>query len=156
MKIERSYKHPNKMGEAAEMIHDEFVSKQENPKNLEEVKNLFVDRSGNSLPIRLVALDAEEIIGTVSLVENDLSGRRDYTPWLASLVIKRDYRSEGIGKKSLAETKKLAKSLGYQKLYLRTEYAAEYYRKNGWTYLETTSDETFDVIHVFKVTFNEI
>lgn len=56
MKIERLYKHPEKMGEAAEMIYDEFVSKKENPKSLDEVKKMFVDRAGDSLPIRLVAL----------------------------------------------------------------------------------------------------
>lgn len=156
MKIERLYKHPEKMGEAAEMIYDEFVSKKENPKSLDEVKKMFVDRAGDSLPIRLVALQGEESVGTVSLVEDDLSVRPNYTPWLASLVVKPAYRSYGIGKQLLAATKKLVKSLGYKELYLRTETAAEYYKKNGWTYIETTSDDTFDEIHVFKVTIDEM
>lgn len=156
MKIERLYKHPDKMGEAAEMIYDEFVSKKENPKSLEEVKKLFVDSAGDSLPIRLVAIEGEESIGTVSLVKNDLIVRPEYTPWLASLVVKSDYRNQAVGKQLLAETKKLAKSLGYKELYLRTETAAEYYKKNDWTYLETTSDDVFDAIHVFKVRLDKI
>lgn len=156
MRIERLYKHPNKMGEAAEMIYEEFVSKKENPKSLEETKQQFVDQPGNSLPIRLVALKGGETVGTVSLVQDDLDACPNYTPWLASLVVKPAYRSEGVGKKLMAETKKVAKSLGYHELYLRTEYAAEYYKRNDWTFLETTSDDTFDEIHVFKVTFDEM
>lgn len=156
MKIERLYKHPDKMGDVAKMIYNEFVSKQENPRTLDEIKTLFVDYAGDTLPNRLVAIKNEECIGTVSLVDADLSVRLNYTPWLASLVVKSDYRGEGIGQKLLAETKKLAKSLGYRELYLRTEYAAEYYDKNGWTYIETTSDDRFDEIHIFKVTFDEM
>lgn len=71
-------------------------------------------------------------------------------------MVKPAYRSYGIGKQLLAATKKLVKSLGYKELYLRTETAAEYYKKNGWTYIETTSDDTFDEIHVFKVTIDEM
>lgn len=156
MKIERLYNHPNKMGDAVEMIYDEFVSKKENSKTFEEVQAQFADGDETTFPMRFIALKGEEIIGTVSLVENDLTVRPDFTPWLASLVVKSDYRSHGVGKQLLAETKKLAKSLGYKELYLRTETAAEYYKKNGWTHIETTSDDTFDEIHVFKVTIDEM
>lgn len=156
VKIERISQRPDKHADVAEMIYKEFAVKKEKPKTLNEVVELFVDETDGTLPIRFVALDGEEAVGTVSLVENDLTVRPELTPWLASLVVKSDYRSRGVGKLLLEETKKLAKSLGYQELYLRTETASEYYKKNGWTYLETTADAEFDKIDVFKVSLTEI
>lgn len=156
MKIERISHQPDKQAEAAELIYQEFAIKKENPKTLDEVIELFVDETDESLPIRFVALEDENTIGTVSLVENDLTVRPEYAPWLASLVVKSDYRSRGVGQLLLEETKKMAKSLGYQVLYLRTETASEYYKKHGWTYVETTADAEFDRIDVFKVSLTEI
>lgn len=156
MKIERISHRRDKQAEAAELIYQEFAIKKENPKTLDEVIELFVDETDGLLPIQFVALEDENTIGTVSLVENDLTVRPEYAPWLASLVVKSDYRSRGVGQLLLEETKKMAKSLGYQELYLRTETASEYYKKNGWTYVETTADAEFDKIDVFKVSLTEI
>ena len=156
MKIKRLYKHVDKTIDVVEMIYDEFVSKKVNPKTFEEVKAKFVDGDEVTFPMRFIALESGECVGTVSLVENDLAIRPDYTPWLASLVVKANYRSHGVGKQLLAETKTHAKSLGYKELYLRTETSSDYYRKNGWTFVETTSDDTFEKIDIFKVTLTEI
>jgi len=45
----------------------------------------------------------------------------------------------------------VVRDLGFQILYLRTEDDGEYYKRLGWEYVETVSDEHFEEIHVFKV-----
>src|SRR5205085_4613677 len=50
------------------------------------------------LPTTLVALsEAEELLGSVSLLVRDLPGYDHLSPWLASLFVRADRRGAGIG-----------------------------------------------------------
>lgn len=80
--------------------------------------------------------DAEQLIGSVSLLANDHEHIRAYSPWLASLYVWPPFRGQGHGialvERCLAE----ARVLGMPKLYLYTSGQQAFYRKLGWT--ETT------------------
>ena len=56
-----------------------------------------------------------------------------------------------VGEKLIAKTIDVVKELGFNELYLRTEDGSDYYRKGGWTYLETVSDDKYEKIDVFKI-----
>src|SRR5262245_3691935 len=55
------------------------------------------------IPTTLVAAHGIEPVGSVSLVEKDLSGWDQLSPWLASLYVRPDYRRQGIGKQLVAQ-----------------------------------------------------
>ena len=105
---------------------------------LEAIKNT----NKTKLPIRLIALSDDKCIGTISIVSNDLRSR-SYTPWLASLYVDPPYRKNKIGAQLVERVKQIVKELGYSELYLRTEFASDYYRARNWQYVETCTDDEF-------------
>jgi N-acetylglutamate synthase-like GNAT family acetyltransferase len=151
MNIDFLLNHPDKINEVSYLIFKEFVVKTGSRMNFEDVVKHFSNTKDNTFPVTLVALGHGECLGTVSIVENDLRIRDMYKPWLSSLYTKPEYRGRGVGEKLIAKTMDVVKELGFNELYLRTEDASDYYRKRGWTYLETVSDEKYEKIDVFKV-----
>ena len=51
---------------------------------------------GLKIPTTLVALEDDELIGSVSLLDNDHDDIRAYSPWLASLYVCPDQRGRGL------------------------------------------------------------
>lgn len=49
------------------------------------------------VPLTLVAVETEAVIGTVSLIDCDMETRPDLSPWLSSLYVESGSRSRGIG-----------------------------------------------------------
>jgi len=62
------------------------------------------------LPIRLVAMENERCVGTVSIVQNDLDCR-DYTPWLAVLYVDEFHRGNKIGEELIERVKQITVTL---------------------------------------------
>lgn len=105
----------------------------------------------DTIPCTLVAVENDICLGTVSLFENDLKERSDLTPWLGALYIKEEYRNRGIAKELISEISLIAKSLGYDRIYLRSEHTSEYYRKLGWQSIYKTIDEYDLSTEVFSI-----
>ena len=87
------------------------------------------------IPQTFIAKLNDEVVGTVSLWNNDLKCRQDLTPWLAALYIKKEYRGKGLGTLLQKKCIDAARGLGYEKLYLITEHE-NYYERTGWKLLE--------------------
>jgi GNAT superfamily N-acetyltransferase len=89
----------------------------------------------DTMPLTYVAVHKGHPIGMVSLRDNDgiLEG---VTPWLGSLIVNPDYRSQGIGEILIDITKQRAKAMGYNKLYLFAldKTIPDWYAKLGWKY----------------------
>ena len=90
------------------------------------------------LPITLVALHEGLPVGMCSLLEHD-GIRPDLVPWLGSLVVSPDFQKQGIGEKLIEATKKQAKAMGFQELYLFTLHPTQhhYYERLGWEKIGT-------------------
>lgn len=98
----------------------------------------------------IVAVEDEVCMGSVSIFDNDLTRRRDLTPWLASLIVEPEYRSRKVGAGLMEAVKEEVRRLGYPKVYLRTGNAHEYYLKRGWNLVEMTTDEGGNEIGVYE------
>ncbi len=106
-------------------------------------------RSGNT--ISFIAINNEKNLGTVSIFENDLEGRKDLTPWLASLYVSEDARGLGIAKELINKVKEEAKNSGFDRLYLRTTTAGTYYKKLGWKLIDIQEDSFDKNIEVYEI-----
>jgi len=86
---------------------------------------------GNDLPITFIALDNEELVGTIGLWRCDFLPRQDVFPWCAALIVRKDKRKSGIGAMLQEHVINYSKKLEYNNLYLFTELKS-YFEKTGW------------------------
>jgi predicted N-acetyltransferase YhbS len=135
MKIEKLYDNIEMAETVTKFVYGEFVSKSKSQLTFNDVLEYFKKTSNDKLPITYVAIENSECIGTVSLFANDLTTRMDLSPWLASLVVRHDYRNRGVGERLISHVLNEAKSLGYKKLYLKPENKGSYYGKKGWKHI---------------------
>ena len=89
--------------------------------------------SGRVLPTTLVAIEDEEVLGSVNLVERDLPVREHLQPWLGQLYVYPAARSSGVGAKLVNAAIGEARCLGESTLYLYTSGTLpDYYERLGW------------------------
>ncbi len=91
----------------------------------------------DEIPLTLVALSGTVPVGTVALVESDLPGREELSPWLASLFVPLELRRQGIGTALVERAVGLASELGHRRLHLFAWEHLDFYRHLGWQTLDT-------------------
>ncbi|MEZ5553799.1 MAG: GNAT family N-acetyltransferase [Pseudomonadales bacterium] len=104
------------------------------------------------IPTTFVALgDDDEPIGSVSLVESDMSAHPELTPWVAGLFVIPARRGCGIGVALMEHAVAAAAQMGVPELYLHTSAATELYMRLGWKKLfrERYEGEMVDVMHYY-------
>ena len=84
------------------------------------------------IPVILVGIVGGEVVGTASIIENDLPSRTDINPWLASVFVRPDFRNRGIGTALIEAAITHAGKLGIQRLHLFTHDLEEFYSRFGW------------------------
>ncbi len=91
----------------------------------------------DQLPLTLVGIEAEEVIGTVSLIPCDMETRSDFSPWLASLYVESGRRRRGVGTALLEAAVREANRLCIDSLFLFTVTSEAFYAKHGWEKVES-------------------
>jgi len=115
-------------------------------KSDDEMKLYIIDKrkkihSEDKVISILGLIDNNKLIGFISLFKYDGNYRRDLTPWYATMYVKKEYRGRGYSKKLNDAIIKEARTLGYTKVYLKTELE-NYYEKFGAIFIENlTNDE---------------
>lgn len=115
-------------------------------KSDDEMKLYIIDKrkkihSEDKVISILGLIDNNKLIGFISLFKYDGDYRRDLTPWYATMYVKNEYRGKGYSKKLNDAILKEARTLGYTKVYLKTELE-NYYEKFGAIFIENlTNDE---------------
>jgi GNAT superfamily N-acetyltransferase len=95
------------------------------------------DSRRGGIPNRFVALRDEQPVGIVNLIECNLPPRCDLTPWLAGLFVHPEHRGADIGAALVRFCERQAAALGFPRLYLYTEDAEGFYRRLGWSTIES-------------------
>ncbi|KRG69674.1 GNAT family N-acetyltransferase [Pseudoxanthomonas dokdonensis] len=93
---------------------------------------LATHRQAEAIPTTLVALQDGRWLGSVSLLQNDHEDIRQYSPWLASLVVTPEARGQGIGQQLVHACVALAGRLQVPRLYLYCTDAVAFYQRLGW------------------------
>jgi len=94
-----------------------------------------VDRMQDNLnqdfiPSTFVAID-HTVLGSATIVKNDMETRKMLSPWLASVYVSPEKRSRGIGSKLVQHVMACAKNNNYNKLYLFTENQQKFYERRS-------------------------
>lgn len=102
------------------------------------------------IPLTLVGMDGDRVLGSVSLIADDLPGWEHLTPWLASVFVAPDARGRGIGSRLVEEAEATAARLGYRRLHLFTSGQEPFYRRLGWVPLAATALRNHPVTVMMK------
>jgi GNAT superfamily N-acetyltransferase len=115
-------------------------------KSVENVASAMRERTNkNNIPLALVALEGETLVGTVCLKNHDMDTRRDLSPWLAGLYVAEFYRGQGIGTALVKSIEQKAKEIGVPKVYLYTPSAQSFYLRIAWRFREGTEYHSTEV-----------
>ena len=102
------------------------------------VKNYRERMNTDRLPLTLVALQASELVGMVSLKFHDMDTRPDLDPWLGGLLVLPEWRNHGVGTMLMRRATQEARRLNISQLYLWTHTAERLYHNLGWQIVERT------------------
>lgn len=92
------------------------------------------------VPQWYIAVQDQEIIAGIGIIDNDFHNRKDLQPNVCALYVEERYRCRGIAGKLLAFAMYDMKDQGLHWLYLVTEHCS-FYERYGWNYLCTVKDE---------------
>jgi GNAT superfamily N-acetyltransferase len=98
----------------------------------------------DAVPTTFVALEREELLGSVTLTDRDMPGHARYgevSPWIAGMLVRPDARGRGVGTALMKHAVGSAERWGIERLYLYTESARAFYERLGWSLLEETEWE---------------
>ncbi len=101
-------------------------------KKIEKVKQLINTKDY----CKLILLDGKNLVGFVSIFPNDCTEKENLTPWYSTMFVKKEYRGKGYSKLLNEAILKMARKMGYSKIYLKTNLN-DYYEKFGAIYMET-------------------
>ena len=138
MTIEYLADHPEALDTIVQWMHREWGNVP-GGETLEQRRTRFAGSlHRDRIPLSVVALEGDEILGSASLIAHDMETRMELTPWLASVFVAEQYRRRGVGaelvRRIMAEAGKLKVSL----LYLYTVHSERLYPSLGWTVFERT------------------
>lgn len=112
-----------------DLIFDEwgstFSSSRES--KLEKIKNAIL--SGAKFPQLYILKDNNKIIGSFNILEHELDGS-DLSPWLACVVVNKEYRGKGYGSILLKYIEEVIEQ-NFNEIYLTTEHIG-FYEKIGF------------------------
>jgi len=99
---------------------------------------LFTHVSTQEIPLTLVAVENDKLLGSVNIVECDMSARSELRPWLAQLYVHPRERGRCIGPALVQAAVARTRKLGFDYLYLYTSGTLpSFYERIGWTRRET-------------------
>jgi GNAT superfamily N-acetyltransferase len=112
----------------------------------EDVAGLRKLLNGDGFEMALVARIGDMPVGTCLLVRHELEPAHDLTPWLAGLVVDREYRNKGIGRALVVAIEAHAASTGVERLYLYTWEARDFYAGIGWAVVESFEQDGYPML----------
>ena len=136
MTIEYLADHPNFVPTLAQWQHDEFGESGGSVRARMARLQRSSERDG--IPLTVVALADDELLGSASLVEHDMDTRPELAPWLASVFVAPLHRRRGVGAKLVRRIMAEASRLNISVLYLYTVHSERFYAELGWTLQERT------------------
>lgn len=96
------------------------------------LQEFAVQHSDGRLPTTLIACEGAELLGSVSLIFDDLPGWEHLNPWIASFYVEPAQRRRGIGSQLLEAADGVLRAQRIVTAYLFTENRTAYFAARGW------------------------
>ena len=139
MLIEYLSEHPEALPTLAQWQHAEWGYLRAGDTVEKRAARLKSSANGNRIPLTVVALEGNEVLGSASLIDHDMETRMELTPWLAGVYVGEAYRRRGIGGELVRRIVTEARRLEVPLLYLYTVHSERFYAALGWSLMERTS-----------------
>lgn len=88
----------------------------------------------DNIPFGIALIDNNTIVGFCVLKKENLKKYPNFYPWISDVMIIKDYRNKGYGRKLVSYAEQVLKELGYRIGYLWTDQAPDFYKKLGFSY----------------------
>jgi predicted N-acetyltransferase YhbS len=121
---------PQRREAVASLIHDEFWSEVPGASVDKMAARLSRAATSDALPLCLVALRGDKLLGAINLVDNDDEDHTDWHPWLAGMVVAAPHRGQGIGSQLVRALLVEAKRLCFDRVYFGTD-GPRFYERLG-------------------------
>jgi GNAT superfamily N-acetyltransferase len=127
----------------AEMRYQEWGHPPESEDPAWWLETTLREAGTEDLPVTFVAKDAsEEVLGAVGLDEYDLDERRDTSPWVTGMIVRRDRRGVGVGRALMMHLEQWAAQHQIADAWVGTDLALGFYQRCEWTVQETFTSNT--------------
>lgn len=146
MKVGYLADHREHIPRLAEWLHAQWGHLHENDSVERRTARLESRATRGGVPVTFVAVDGETLLGSASLVVDDLETRPELTPWLASVFVAPEHRGRGVASALVKRVVEEAKTSGVDRLYLWTTDQERLYARLGWNPVERTRFQGEDVV----------
>jgi predicted N-acetyltransferase YhbS len=138
--ISRMPRHPAAIERVAELRRAAFFADSGRSLALDRDALWNLASSGSEDELGFIAEAEGMVVGSCLLVANELDQYHDVRPWLAGLVVRADWRSQGVGSALVRAIEDHARSRGVSQLFLYTYDAERFYRMLEWRVRERFTD----------------
>jgi GNAT superfamily N-acetyltransferase len=149
MQINYLADHPDFIPTLARWHHEQWKHLSPGDSVEERTARLRAHLSIGQIPTTFVAIspadgpgserDRTQILGSASLIAQDMDTHPELSPWLASVFVAPQYRGQGIGTALVRRVILEAETLGVARLYLFTTPDKNgFYARLGWSLIEST------------------
>ena len=146
MKIDYLADHREHIPQLAGWLHAQWGYLHENDSVDRRVARLESRTTRGGVPVTFVAVDGETLLGSASLVDDDLETRPELTPWLASVYVAPEHRGRGVASALVRRVVDEARDSGVSRLYLWTTDQERLYARLGWMPVERMRFEGEDIV----------
>lgn len=130
IKILKLREHRELLDRAAEWFHKKWgIPPEAYRDSMEQCR-----KGGSPVPQWYAAVDGDELVGGLGVIENDFQNRKDLTPNVCAVYVEEAYRCQGIAGNLLDLACADMAGMGVDTLYLLTDHDA-FYERYGWRFL---------------------
>lgn len=107
--------------------------------NAAEAQRQFeLETPDGGIPRTWIALANQRLLGSVSLIRDDLPGRPSQNPWLASMFVAENERGQGIGRRLVETVLAWSDTRNIAGIFLLTENQTSFFARFGFFPIEQT------------------
>lgn len=130
MNLYRIQEHGELLAKAAAWFHQKWeIPESAYRESMEECL-----KNSSAVPQWYVAMEDNEIIAGIGVIENDFHDRKDLTPNVCAIYVEEAYRNQGIAGDMLRFVCEEFAGKGIDTLYLLTDHTS-FYERYGWKFL---------------------